>query len=695
MRKRPFFASYPSLSKERGQGYISLKKKENRLVMADVGNPSDEVPPEARVDEKESRLHQLDSLSLLLYTTLLTVTVLTIWLFKHKRIRYLHETGLALFYGLAIGAIVRYGVGNRFGEQTIMKVKPISTSELKNTTQLGPPDILWLEMKNLHNKPAEAHLFNRTLAYSFKGEVLDGGGADNQFDQKTTFDPEIFFNILLPPIIFHAGYSMKKRYFFRNIGAILAFAFIGTTLSTFTIAGIMFGITRMFAHLAPTFTFLDTVRFGALISATDPVTILAIFTDLHVDVNLYAIVFGESVLNDAVAMVITRTLEDYEESTKLNSVPTPAYQIFFSSFGEFILIFTGSFLIGAVMGCVTAMMTKFTKIRNHAQLESTLFVLMSYSTFLIAEVVGLTGIVSVLSCGICQAHYTYNNLSSESRIVTKQFFGLLNFMAENFIFCYVGVSMFTYPKHNFDAAFIFGSIFAIIVGRAVNIYPLSFLLNLGRKSKITWNLQHMLFLSGLRGAIAFALAIRNTLTDARQMILTATLVIVMLTVVICGGSTLSLLTWFGIPIGVEDEEDKVPLSSSATPNHTYNSVNNDAQVPPGSIPAGKSWAAKLWSGFDSNYMKPLLTHSNPTLMETAPACCLPAARFLTSTEQLSRHPAMINGGFGDAEDQHQHQGVVIDNDTISIETSDASGGFSSSADPPNKDDLKQRFPSDI
>ena len=134
---------------------------------------------------------------------------------------------------------------------------------------------------------------------------------------------------------------------------------------------------------------------------------------------------------------------------------------------------------------------KFTKIKNHPQLESTLFVLMSYSTFLMGESMGLTGIVSVLSCGICQAHYTYNNMSHESKMVTKQFFGLLNFMAENFIFCYVGVSMFTFPKHNFDAAFIGGSFVAIFVGRAVNIYPLSFLLNLGRRSKITWNMQHM------------------------------------------------------------------------------------------------------------------------------------------------------------------------------------------------------------
>lgn len=601
------------------------------------------LPADVSYDEKKMLLHKLDSLSLLLYTFLLTLTVVTIWVFKHRRVAFVHSSGLAIIYGLVIGAVIRYGVHDDY-QVSSLRVRADNDTHLSEILDdSGPPDEL--RLKTAEDAGIRVEFHNKTWIYQFKGEV-PSFGPDNEIDDKATFDPEIFFNILLPPIIFHAGYAMKKKYFFRNIGSIFTFAFIGTVISTFTVGGFMYGVTSMVPHLR-SITFVDNLHFGALISATDPVTILAIFNDLNVDVNLYALVFGESVLNDAVAIVFVEALKDFEENvgagcTDLANCENNAWFIA-KAILDFFGIFCASFLVGSLMGCITALLTKFTHIRQHPLLEATLLVLMSYSTFLLAEVFGLTGIVAVLFCGIAQAHYTYNNLSPESQRSTKSFFDLLNFMAENFIFSYIGVSMFTFPKHNFDPFYIIGAFVAIFLGRLLNVYPLSFLLNLGRTVRITGSNQHTMMFAGLRGAIAFALAIRNTVTESRQMILSTTLLIVIITVIVNGGSTMSVLGWLGVPTGVlEDPGENEPIVNS--PLHGYQSVEEGGARPgqprrQQSKPE-KSWLAQQWAGVDTRLFKPLLTHANPTLMETLPNRCLPLGRVFTSKEQLEKHPLM-------------------------------------------------------
>lgn len=181
----------------------------------------------------------------------------------------------------------------------------------------------------------------------------------------------------------------------------------------------MYAFIQLIPHLALSFTFLDTLYFGALISPTDPLTIISIFNDLHVDVNLYALVFGESVLNDAVAIVLSgwgetnnrikqcwtnekRTLISYyfrvinrsiQNYAERYSGPSKGFETwpFFQALGDFVGIFSLSLFIGATMGCITALLTKFTRVRDFPLLEAALFVLMSYSTFLIAEASDLTG----------------------------------------------------------------------------------------------------------------------------------------------------------------------------------------------------------------------------------------------------------------------------------------------------------------
>uniref|UniRef100_A0A803Y093 Cation/H+ exchanger transmembrane domain-containing protein n=1 Tax=Meleagris gallopavo TaxID=9103 RepID=A0A803Y093_MELGA len=93
---------------------------------------------------------------------------------------------------------------------------------------------------------------------------------------------------------------------------------------------------------------------------------------------------------------------------------------FFQSVGNFLGIFAGSFAMGSSYAVVTALLTKFTKLCEFPMLETGLFFLLSWSAFLSAEAAGLTGIVAVLFCGVTQAHYTYNNLSSDSKMRTKQ-----------------------------------------------------------------------------------------------------------------------------------------------------------------------------------------------------------------------------------------------------------------------------------
>jgi len=359
---------------------------------------------------------------------------------------------------------------------------------------------------------------------------------------------------------------------------------------------------------------------------------LAIFTDLNVDPLMNSLVLGESLLNDAVAIVLCGAIEDYSAlSLSLKGNPnTFETEAFFRTIGNFFLIFFGSIGLGALIGVMTSILTKFTRVKDYQMLETSLFFLMSYSSYLIAEVCEMSGIVSVLFCGIFQAHYTFHNLSLESKVRTQQLFEVLHFLLENFIFSYIGVSMFTFAHHKFVFSFVLVAFLAIAVARALNIYPLSFILNFGRKTRIPMNYQHMLWFSGLRGAMAFALAMQNTMTDARQMFLTTTSLITIITVIFCGGLTAPLLTLLKIPTGVPDQftidtTSSCPGSVEAqTPSTTTSTT----------APGAKSALARGWKRLDAAYLKPLLTNSQPTLQETAPWLGR-VATWLTPTDQMS------------------------------------------------------------
>lgn len=245
---------------------------------------------------------------------------------------------------------------------------------------------------------------------------------------------------------------------------------------------------------------------------------------------------------DSVDFVDSSIVDVYSSSPNAFTLLELPHAIF-----DFGYVFFGSFLLGSAIGCINALITKFTLICEFPLLESALFILLSYISFLSAEVMGLTGIVAVLFCGICQAHYTYNNLSNEAKVRTKQFFETISFLSESFIFLYIGVNLAT-ARSDWSFVFLFSSLvilrsrysyvdryllqIAITAGRALFVYPLCNLLNLKRRPHIPKNHQHMLVFAGLRGAVPFAIASRNTATSHRQIMQSTTSMIVLITVCI-------------------------------------------------------------------------------------------------------------------------------------------------------------------
>ena len=220
------------------------------------------------------------------------------------------------------------------------------------------------------------------------------------------FSYEFFLIWLLPPIIFEAGYSIDLRAFFGNLAPTLFFAFAGTFVSTFAVGGLVYGAGQL-GWCYP-LGLLASLTFGALISATDPVSVLAVFQALGVRADLFSMVFGESVLNDAVAIVLVHTLLSFNHPYARFDAATVL-----AAFALFVTIFVGSMLLGVAYGALSALTFKRLQLRAAPSeatllLEGVLAFAFPWAAFYSAEALRLSGIVTILFCGIfmAQAHAT-------------------------------------------------------------------------------------------------------------------------------------------------------------------------------------------------------------------------------------------------------------------------------------------------
>lgn len=384
------------------------------------------------------------------------------------------------------------------------------------------------------------------------------------------FNLGYFFNILLPPIILNSGYELHQANFFSNIGSILMFAIPGTFVSALVLGTILYIWTALGVdgvHLE----FVDALAVGATLSATDPVTILSIFNAYKVDPKLYTIIFGESLLNDAISIVMFETCQQFHgKAVRFSSL--------FEGIGLFLMTFTVSTIIGMSVGILVALILKHLHIRRYPQIETCLVLLFAYQSYFFSNGAHMSGIVSLLFCGITLKHYAYYNMSRRTQIATKYIFQFLAQLTENFIFIYLGLSLFTEVELVFKPLLIIVTFILICVARWCAVFPLSRLLNFLYRARferfsrntvmnggiasqnipeeISHSYQTMIFWAGLRGAVGVALAL-GLQGEAKWTLLATVLVVVVLTVIFFGGTTASMLEILGIRVGCVDEHDNL------------------------------------------------------------------------------------------------------------------------------------------
>ncbi|KAL5004613.1 hypothetical protein ScPMuIL_018069 [Solemya velum] len=360
------------------------------------------------------------------------------------------------------------------------------------------------------------------------GAIIYSTGLDGSLP--TFFSPTQFFIYLLPPIILEAAFSLHDRVFAENLGSVLIFAVIGTILSCFFIGLTMFGLFLSGVLGNISISFVQLLVFSSLIVAVDPVAVLAVFQEVGVNQVLYFLVFGESLLNDGVTIVLYNVMQTYN----LMDVIT-ADQIALGIVKFFVVCF-GGLLIGILMGILSAIVTKYTS--SVKVVEPIAIFGIAYLSYLLAELFHWSGIISIIGCGLMQVEYAFQNIAKKSKTAIKYFTKVISTSNEILIFLFLGLALVRH-EHEWKTGFTLLTILWCVVFRFIIIYCISLLINRFDKYRVRKiGLDEMFIISygGLRGAVCFSLValLDEKQFPAKNMFVTTTLAVIIFTVFIQG-----------------------------------------------------------------------------------------------------------------------------------------------------------------
>ncbi|KAH7543122.1 hypothetical protein FEM48_Zijuj02G0149700 [Ziziphus jujuba var. spinosa] len=396
------------------------------------------------------------------------------------------------------------------------------------------------------------------------------------------FDEDLFFLYLLPPIIFNAGnvifdiilvlkfsyledfallrfppsirspwkfFQVKKKQFFKNFTIILLFGVLGTVISFCLISLGAFLLFRRIGIL--TLKVDDFLAVGAILSATDSVCTLQVLSQDETPF-LYSVVFGEGVVNDATSIVLFNAVQSLDLSD-IDAITA------LKLLGTFLYLFFTSTALGIVVGLMSAYIIKSLYFGRHStDREVALMMLMAYLSYMLAELLNLSGILTIFFCGIVMSHYTWHNITQSSRITTKHAFATISFIAETFIFLYVGMDALDIDKWKSSnsgagtSIAVSSTLFALVlIGRAAFVFPLANIRNCLQTSdstKIDFPRQFIMWWAGLmRGAVTIALSYskfaesKKVSTQDSALMITSTIIVVLFSTVVFGSITKPLI----------------------------------------------------------------------------------------------------------------------------------------------------------
>ncbi|KAL8158065.1 hypothetical protein AgCh_002684 [Apium graveolens] len=419
-------------------------------------------------------------------------------------------------------------------------------------------------------------------------------------------------------------FQVKKKQFFRNFLTITLFGAVGTLIS-FSI--ISLGAMNIFKKMnIGSLEIGDFLAIGAIFSATDSVCTLQVLNQDETPL-LYSLVFGEGVVNDATSVVLFNAVQNFDLS-HIDAVT--ALQLI----GNFIYLFISSTFLGVFAGLLSAFIIKKLYFGRHStDREVAIMILMAYLSYMLAELLELSAILTVFFCGIVMSHYTWHNVTESSRVTTKHTFATMSFIAEIFIFLYVGMDALDIEKWRYvsdspGTSIGVSSILLglILVGRAAFVFPLSFLSNLTKKShenKIELKQQVTIWWAGLmRGAVSMALAYnqftRGGHTQLREnaIMITSTITVVLFSTVVFGLLTKPLINHL---LPSHKHLSRMISSEPVTPNSFFaplltNGQDSEADLsstilrPPSLrmiLTAPSRSVHHYWRKFDNAFMRPV------------------------------------------------------------------------------------------